>query len=137
MLIHSHSHFDGVHPAIRDEFVKEQQNKAAAQHAEAANHVEVADNSDQQVEPADKSAQPVEDARETKVVAAAAIFVAGEIITVADQSKSQVDVSQVLVQPKDAIYCEVVKQDGQEIEGSDDTLFESEKSENLRMKVII
>ena len=127
--------FDGVHPAIRDEFVREQQNKAAAQHVEAAHHVEVADNSDQQVEPADKSAQPVEDARETNVVAAADIFVAGEIITFADQSKSHE--SHVLVQPADAVYCEVGHQDGQEIEGSDDTLFESEKSESLSMKVQI
>ena len=47
------------------------------------------------------------------------------------------DESHVLVQPADAVYCEVGHQDGQEIEGSDDTLFESEKSESLSMKVQI
>ena len=109
--------FDGVNPEIRDEFVREQHDKAAAQRVEAARHVETVDNSAQQVETADKLAQPVEDARDSSVVAAADIFVTGEIITVVDQqSKSQVDESQVLVQPADAVYCEVGQH---EIEGSD------------------
>ena len=46
-----------------------------------------------------------------------------------------VDESQVLTQPADTVYCEVGQEDGHEIEGSSDTLFDSETSENASMKV--
>ena len=58
------------------------------------------------------------------------LFVAGEIIAVADKSISQIDESQVLVQPADAVYNEVGQEDGVETEE-----LGSEKSENLSMTV--
>ena len=62
--------------------------------------------------------------------AAIDLFVAGEVIEVADQSISQIDESQVLVQPADAVCCEVGKEDGDENQG-----FDIETSENLSMTV--
>ena len=83
----------GVHPEFRDEFVREQLDKKA----KAVNL------------PVDKSAQLVEDVVDASDVAAVDFFVAGEII-------SQLDESQVLVQPADSVYDDVGKDDNEKNE---------------------
>ena len=77
---------------------------------------------------AKKSAQLVE-------VANVDLFVACEIIAVADKSISQIDESQVLVQPGDAVYSEVGQEDGDENLRFHNKVFHSETSENLSMTV--
>ena len=67
--------------------------------------------------------------------AAIDLFVAGEVIEVADQSISQIDESQVLVQPADAVCCEVVKEDGDENEGTQYNVFDCEISKNLTVQL--
>ena len=95
--------FSGVNPEFRDEYMRELLDKMA------------------------KAAQQVEDAEVANDTAVADIFVAGEIIAVADQS--QVDESQVLVQPADALYSEVGHGDG--IAESHDKVIVSETSVNV------
>ena len=73
----------------------------------------------------------MEDAEVANDSAAADIFVAGEILAVADQS--QVDESQVLVQPADVLYSEVGHGDGNE--ESHDKVIVSETTDNLSMEV--
>ena len=51
----------------------------------------------------EKSAQLVEDVEDANEVAAADFFVAGDVITVADQSILHLFESQVLAQPNDAV----------------------------------
>ena len=78
-----------------------------------------------------KASQQVEDAEVANDSAAADIFVAGEILAVADQS--QLDESQVLVQPADVLYSEVGHGDGNE--ESHDKVIVSETTDNLSMEV--
>ena len=56
--------------------------------------------------------------------------VAGEVTAVADQSISQLDESQVLVQPADVFYSDVGQEDG---DGNE--VIDKETSENLSMIV--
>ena len=73
----------------------------------------------------DESAQLVEEVGDANYVNE---VVAGEATAVAD--KSQLDESQVLVQPADAVYSETVQEDVDENE-----VIDSETLENLSMKV--
>ena len=97
----------GVHPEFRDEYVREQLDKKA----KAASL------------PVEKSGQLMEAMED--VAAAVDIFVAGEII-------SQLDESQVLIQPSDAVYSDVGtvgKEDVEKSEGSEVMVSESGSSQ--------
>ena len=81
---------EGIHPEIRDEYVREQLDKAAAQGVEAS------DKSAQQVQPVDESAKQVENADQHAVAVLGVAEnkdVAAEVTAVSVQSNSQLDES--------------------------------------------